>query len=452
MSKSDIYEVSGFSFSYPSAERKIVLEGSFTVEESSTVLISGNSGSGKSTLLYALKGLIPDVIFGKLSGVILFRGETVSNMWKDPEKRIGIIFQNPSAQMVCPSVMNELAFGMENLKMKPGDIIDKIYYYADLFKIQHLLNRKTEELSGGEKQAIALLSIAAMDCSVYLFDEPTAFLDPERSSHFIDVLGYLMKNKTVIIVEHNLKYLTGKISSVLHIENRVIQKKENIILQTLPVSKRKKSPGKEVMTGINICHSYNMKNTVLKNLDFSLHEGEVLGVAGNNGTGKSTLLKIISRILSPLSGKIIFQGKDISAIPKKEYYQHLSLLYQNPESHFLYSTALQEVQGNTAALEKFNLIDYRDSNPFTLSEGEKRRLTLAMQWSMNRRIYLLDEPSFGMDFGNKLILIETINRMADDGCSFIIVSHDNEFLQSVSDRRLLLIDGAFEPFIDTENL
>ena len=443
MNQKQIYFLENFSFRYPYSEKAIQWSGNISINENEILLISGKSGAGKSTFLYALKGLLPDTIFGKLKGKILFKGKDVSQLSSFEKAKIGFLFQNPAAQMINRTVIQEIAFGMENLQMKQQEIRKKIEDFAETFKIKHLLKRDVTTLSGGEKQKVALISILAMNPEVLLFDEPTAFLDPISASEFFAVFRNIVKNKTVVIVEHNLDYLKDSVSGFIKIgANGKIEKKD---LKEIPWTQKfprlpNISKGEKLIEIKNLSFSYD-NNHILKGLNFELRKKEIIGIIGANGAGKTTLLKLIAGVLKSKNGKISYKHENIEHISFKKYYRNLALLFQNPENHFLFSEVEREIAGNKKILDLVGLNKMQKRNPFTLSEGEKRRLSLAILWNLKREIFLFDEPTFGQDYENKNKLIELIGKMREKGNSFIIVSHDYPFLNSVCDKIFLLKNG-----------
>jgi energy-coupling factor transport system ATP-binding protein len=187
--------------------------------------------------------------------------------------------------------------------------------------------------------------------------------------------------------------------------------------------------------------AYKPEKPIMTGLNLEVKQGEIVGIVGRNGAGKSTLLKLLAAILKPNSGKIVVFGKKINKYHYKELYKLVGLLFQNPENHFLYETAAKEVQNDLTVLAKFLLKNSANNNPFNLSEGEKRRLSLAIQQKLERQIFLWDEPTFGQDRKNKEILIELLAKMQKAGKTFIIVSHDRPFLDAVCSRILALKDG-----------
>ncbi len=435
---SEIYKIKNFSFKYPFQESGINIKGEFVINKGETVLIAGESGSGKTTLLYALKGLIPEVIYGILKGNITFKNKKITHLSQEEKLKIGMIFQNPSAQMLNRRVIDELAFGLENLKYSQKKIKQEIENISNLFGISGLLQRELNTLSGGEKQKIALLSILITKPEVILFDEPTAFLDPISAGKFIEIFKTIIGEKTILIVEHNLDYLKNFVNKIVSIKNNTIFLEDNFIWDYKLPTIAKSKGDKVVLTVERLKFSYNKKNEVLKNINLELFEGEIIGIKGNNGAGKSTFLKLLARLLKPKEGDIFLLGKKNYKL--KDYYKKIGLLMQNPENHFLFSKVKNETSIkilNLLGLGKLALM-----NPFTLSEGEKRRLSIGILLNSNPKVILMDEPTFGQDYKNKVNLIEVLKNLKDKGHSFVIVSHDIPFLKSVSNRILTLENGV----------
>lgn len=442
-----VYSISNFSLLYPLNDQPILLKGALEIREKDTLLLSGNSGSGKTSLLYTLKGLIPETIWGKLGGTIHFQNKDINNLSPLEKAQIGLLFQNPASQMVNRTVRQELAFGLENLGMSPSDIWQKIGYLAEEFDISKLLDREVTRLSGGEMQKIALLSIMAMEPEVYLFDEPTAFLDPDSARHFISVFQRIVQEKTVIVVEHNLNYLQNYINRVIQIDEQHEIKELDTKLfswyqsfSALPAA----SPGELILKVQNLKFSYPDNPILFQEVDFELREGEIVGIVGANGSGKTTLLKILAGNIRKYTGDILYKNINIRLLKPRVYFESISLLFQDPANHFLFSRVIQEVSERADLLEISGLSGFGERNPFTLSEGEKRRLSLAIQWAGNRQIYLLDEPTFGQDYNSRQALIDLLGRLRQQGCCFIIVGHDFAFLSAVCSRILEFKQGTLQ--------
>ena len=444
-----LFKLQDFSFRYPFGDSQVRLPGEFSINSGDIMLLGGESGAGKSTLLYALKGFIPDTIFGKMSGEVFFRGRKLENLSVAERARIGFLFQNPSSQMIQRTVRQELAFGMENLCYTIDKIKQRIKEFSQQFEIENLLKRQISTLSGGEKQKVALLSILLMDPEVLLFDEPTAFLDPTSAKHFVDLFHKIAADKTIITVEHNLDYLKDHVNRSLFITRNGDVSEQNIDqIKWKPDFSRIKQAayGNKILTLDKVTFGYD--KPLLNGIDLEIHSGEIIAIIGSNGAGKSTLLKLISGLHKNYNGKIIYENNEIRSLKYQKYYRELSLLMQNPENHFIFDEAIKEVDNKSEILKLSNLAGFEKRNPFTLSEGEKRRLSLAILWSLPSKLLLLDEPTFGQDAANKANLIQLISDMRQAGKSFLIVSHDLPFIQAVADKVYKLQDGKLQEQTD----
>lgn len=447
--KNTIFCLTNFKFSYPFSSSQINLTGELKINQGDIVLINGKSGSGKSTLLYALKGLIPEFIPGSMQGSIYFKHKPIHKLEAAEKRQIGLVLQNPDSQMISHQVLPELAFGLENLAVPPAQILSKINQTTQNLKLEYLLTREINSLSGGEKQKIALLSVLLTDPEVILLDEPTAFLDPASAQTFIQLLTHLAGTKTIIIIEHNLHYLKSLANRYLEIEDdgQIVEKSLAQVNWAPTLNQptlAKLSPLADTLLEVrNLTYRYSKDSpNLLQQLSFQLKRGEIIGLRGASGSGKSTLLKILAKLIKIPAGQVFWQNQEITKISPKTYYKQLALLFQNPEHHFLFNTVAQELVANPALLELVGLTQHKEQNPFTLSEGQKRRLSIAILCAtLKRQVYLLDEPTFGQDNVNKQILLDLISQMQQSGASFIIVSHDKTFLTAICHKLFTLTQG-----------
>lgn len=442
-----LYSISDFSFTYPFSYSKLSSSRHICIYRHDVILVTGVSGAGKSTLLYALKGLFPDIIAGRFSGTILFNGVAVNQLPHLAKLKIGLVQQNPDSQMISRLVRDELAFGMENLQIDSSIIEQSILTMTEQLNLSHLLERELSTLSGGEKQKIALLSVLLTDPEVILLDEPTAYLDPQSAVSFMQLLHQISNDKTIIIVEHNTHYVADMITRCLFIDSdgnlqeaayllKQLQGMEQSLslcdLNTVQAIQIGTIPLLEVR---NLSYRYLTQNKpILNQLSFSIYSGDICGIIGRSGAGKSTLLKLLARFINS-KNHIFLDGKEINSYSTKGFYSQVGLLFQNPENHFLHSSVFVELDCNQELLELFDLTKVKEQNPFTLSEGQKRRLSLAiLSLGFERRLYLLDEPTFGQDEINKNNIIALIRNMQQQGATFIIVSHDYQFISSICNR------------------
>ncbi len=440
MSKEVIYRVKDFSFEYPFQQRGISWKGGLEICKGDFILLKGSSGSGKTTLLYTLKGLIPEQINGTLKGAIEYKGRAISQLTERDKMDSGLLFQNPAAQMIHKTVRQELAFGLENLQVQPNEISESIEKAAKEYNIEALLDRDVLTLSGGEMQKVALLSILLTDPEILLLDEPTAFLDPASAEELLAIIRNQVKNKTVIIVEHNLSYFKEYINRVIAIDDNGFlheESPENVLWEQEFKNLHQQQKLNAILSIKDLSFSFKEKQ-LYKSLNLSVHKGETISITGKNGVGKSTLFKIISGLVKGYSGRIEINDMNLKALKQNELFRQIGYLFQNPENHFIFPTVMEEVGGKQELLESIGLQEHGNQNPFTLSVGEKRRLSLAIVQSLDRPLIMLDEPTFGQDYENKKKLIFMIEELKMKGHAILIISHDMPFVKAVSDRVYLL--------------
>ena len=198
-------EINNLTFSYKN-NNKIIDNINLKVNKGEILAVVGLSGSGKTTLCYCLSGIIPHIYSGNLSGEVFIKGNSILDM-KMPQiaTNIGIVFQNPETQIFFPVVENELAFGPENLCIKRDEIGKRIEEVLSLLNIEDKRYAKTEHLSGGQKQLIALASVLTLKPDILIFDEVMAQIDSKGKKAIKDIILQLkQEGKTVIMVEHNL--------------------------------------------------------------------------------------------------------------------------------------------------------------------------------------------------------------------------------------------------------
>jgi energy-coupling factor transport system ATP-binding protein len=444
------YSINDFRFTYPASDKTIVWAGKHKISKGERILLSGASGSGKSTLLYGLMGLIPENVYGKVQGDIQYRGKSILHFPEYINGKAGLILQNPAAQMLCRSVREELAFGLENKGLPVTEILQQIKEWSIRFEIEELLDRETSSLSGGEKQKVTLLSILMTHPDVLMLDEPTAFLDPQSAQEIMAIIQDYHSEKTLIFVEHNLNYLKGLITRNLHLnsEGEVVDQPATAINWHSPLPYLETAePGKVLLQLCDIRFSYS-ENKLLQGINLEIRQGEILAITGRNGSGKSTLLRIIAGLQGKHEGEIILEGRKLRSNDCKSLNREIGMLFQNPENHFLYNSVERELSENGSDYLSAEFLLKKQQSPFTLSEGEKRRLSTAIACNADKRILLLDEPTFGQDNLNKQKLIQLLGILRDKGLGVLIVSHDESFVRAVSNRTFELKAGKLQELTD----
>ncbi|NFD77158.1 ABC transporter ATP-binding protein [Clostridium botulinum] len=436
------------------------------VKKNRVTLLTGKSGCGKSSLLMCITGVIPDIIEGNITGEIIYKGKNIENKGvKAVSGEIAYMFQDPDSQLCTFTVEDEIAFGLENIKMEPSHMDNTIDKVLKLTGISHLKKRQLNYLSGGEKQKVALASILALDPEVILMDEPTANLDPKSTIEIINLIRNLRDKfgKTILIVEHKINEFSEIIDDVIWFEREQAKNidKESFIESyknkyCLPTGNKNQLNAEKVLEAKGIYFSYDKNISVLNNVNFSLHKGEIAAIVGPNGAGKSTLSKILMGLLKPEKGAILVKGTNIKNINPKDLGEHMGLVFQNPEHQFIKMTVEKEMALSLeirkqcpevikdtvdSYLSMFDLDKHRLSNPFSLSQGQKRRLSTASMMINGQSILILDEPTYGQDRTNLNELINLLYKINSEGTSILMITHDMDMVLNCCDRVIQLENG-----------
>ncbi|WP_432360936.1 ABC transporter ATP-binding protein [Sporosarcina sp. UB5] len=418
----EVIRFDNVSFRYPDDEEWIFEDLSLSINRGEKVVITGPSGSGKTTLLYLCNRLYPENCDGVVKGsVTLFNKESHSYSPGEVNHRIATVFQDPDAQFCMPTVEEELAFTLENLNVAREEMDGRIGDVLELTGLTEFRHSVIQQLSGGEKQRIATACALIMEPEVLLLDEPISHLDPYTAKQFIDWLDELQKKRslTIFAIEHRLdlwgaffdrEIQLARINDTDHITKRLSSKQELLSLEV-------KKVGTE---------------SFLKDVSFTLNQGEVAILAGPNGSGKSTLLKALCHLI-PTNGTV--SPSNLGYVP------------QSPEFLFVTKTVREEIAFGGGArveelLDRLQLATVACAHPFAVSHGQKRRVAIAAMLCDGREIILMDEPTSGQDAASMSELFKLIDERAKEGTTFLIVTHDMEFAFHVADSILLMKDGA----------
>ena len=423
--------VGGLTFSYPGAEpalRDVSLE----LAPGEVVALLGPSGSGKSTLLRALAGLVPHFHGGRFAGSVVVAGlDTRRSRPAELAGTVATVFQDPEDQVVMTIVANEVAFGLENLGVPPGEIWGRVERALASVDAVHLWGRKTVELSGGELQRVCLASALALEPRLLLLDEPTSQLDPDAAALFLTAVERL--GATVVLSEH-------RVPRALDLATRVVFMEAGRILLDAPrdgalawlaaerpawttpcVSETQALLGDVVLELRDVSFSYREAMPVLDGVDLVLRRGEIVALDGPNGSGKTTLARVAAGLLEAHSGSIDLHGR-------------VGYLAQDPGRYLVKETAVAEValavngdeQRARAALEQVGLGWAADRHPRDLSSGERERLALAAVAVAEPDVFILDEPTRGLDPERKRGLAGWLESYAASGKAVLLATHDRD--------------------------
>lgn len=444
-------KVNNLSFKYN--EDYILKDINISIDEGEFVLLTGGSGEGKSTLIYLLSGIIPNLIYGTVEGEIFIDKENILNQRVNEIcKKVGIVLQNADNQIIEKYVEDELAFGGENIGLKPDVIKQKISLISGLFN----LDKKAicRKLSGGQKQKLITGSTLLMGQKIIILDEPLANLDEESSIELVRILQALTKKKyTIIVAEHRLDLIMPYVTKLFKVEDKSVReykkdeynKRElsNIIKPNID----KITCKTPLFAFKNVSYCVKEK-TILENLNFEINKGEKVLLLGENGIGKTTLMRIIGN-LNKYEGEYVSFLKNNNKIlnkPSKAWFKKVGVVYQNPNYQLFMKTVKEEVYFNAYSKEYaqyiislFGLENLLNRHPQSLSEGQKRKLSIAAILAMKPEVLLLDEPTVGQDFNSLKRLVEILNLIHQQtGNTMITITHDKRCAEALSERVLLL--------------
>lgn len=443
------------SFQYLHTEQPFLKNINLNVKPGECILICGSSGSGKSTFSRLLNGISPNYIEGDLSGELYtYNLKAGTSEIEDYIPVVGSVFQNPKTQHFTVDTTSELAFPLENIGAAPEEIEQEIIEKASAFKIDHLLNRNIFELSGGEKQQIAFVSANMLEPAILILDEVTSNLDQEAIERIRMMVNKLkQEDMTIIIFEHRLAWTKDLVDRyVLFDDGRIAdewtadefnafsnEELHALGLRAMDLTKHKatiqekkidiENLGQGLLTTKNLTIGYKNRQ-VLTHLNLNFNSGDIVGILGSNGRGKSTLANTLTGLQDPLSGEVYWNGMKLSSKEwiGKSYLVMQDMNYQlfsdSVESEVLlganYPKYLNEV------LEELNLVEFKDRHPMSLSEGQKQRVAIASAMLSGKELIIFDEPTSGLDYKHMERFGQLLNKLKDSGSIILVITHDEE--------------------------
>ena len=454
-----------WGFRYPGRSSDALSDVSFAIEPGQLVVLMGASGSGKSTLLAALAGTLPD---GGASGSLLVEAPGPSSA------RIGLVQQEPEGNIVMERVGDDVAFPLESAAVPPGEIWSQVARSLDAVRLDVPLDRDTSLLSGGQQQLLAVAAATVAVPHLLLLDEPTANLDPPSAAAVLAAVDVVRaaQGSTVVVVEHRVeawleradRVLLAEGGSVLdiaptdlaaHLAGRPDSAARVWVDHThLPRRSPALDPGVVVLVAEGVTVSDRLPPTHV-----TARAGEVVAVTGPPGSGKSTLLACLAGLLEPSSGTVristapggVERRADPWRWPASDVAGAFGVVFQNPEHQFVTSRVLDEVHHGLVGagvaepeamdrasrmLDRLHLSHLAAADPFTLSGGEQRRLSVGTALALDPRILLLDEPTFGQDPATWAELVDIIADHRDAGGTVVMATHDPDLVTALSAREV----------------
>jgi energy-coupling factor transport system ATP-binding protein len=447
------------------------------VQAGECILITGPSGCGKSTLAKVICGLIPKVVPAEVQGQVRVAG---LDPRIEPLERIaqqaGLVFQNPGTQLFHLRVEDEIAFGPRNLGLAEAEVKARVNWALDSAGISHLRDRRPAELSGGQKQILAIAAVLALRPGLLVLDEPTASLDVPSTRRVIDTLRSLRQHGiTIVMIEHRLAEVARLADRAIIMEaGRIVMDgppeklfREPEIRNRLGLRRMTEAPSSPWQALIQsnghrsgeatplleldrLSAGYGQR-TVLKDIDLQIDPGDFTALVGENGAGKSTLGLVAAGLLKPSHGSVRFLGGR-----KPQPGRDVMLLFQNPAEQLFTDCVDEEVgfgprnygcfspERHEQTLAEADLLALRGRRPIALSVGQQQRTALAACLALQPKLLILDEPTLGQDWGHLQRLMNYLKKLNQAGTAILLITHDYKLVHRYAHKVVLMEAGKIQ--------
>lgn len=471
--------IRGWGWRYAGRKRWACRGVDLDIEAGERVLLVGPSGAGKSTLLRGIAGLLDPDTAAEQEGTLLVDGQPAARK----RDRIGTVLQDPEASLVMSRSGDDVAFGLENAGVPYEEIWPRVDAALDQVGFGYDRDRPTSALSGGEQQRLALAGALVRRPSVLVLDEPTANLDPAGTKLVLEAVREVVSASatTLVMVEHRAGTAAQLADRVIVLDpgggvladgspEEVFAERGTSLAEAgvwvpapwaPPGPARTPGPGGPVrMRADGVSRAYRHAATAaLHSTGIELRQGEATCVVGPNGSGKSTLATILAGLARPDTGSVRLLDSPRRPLHRwraRQLCRRLGTVFQDPEHQFLAPSVREELmigprRAGTADAEagrrcdellaRLRLEQLAAANPYTLSGGEKRRLSVATALATAPDVLVLDEPTFGQDARTWLELVTLCAELRDDGATVLSVTHDEEFAGVLADRHVTMCDG-----------
>jgi energy-coupling factor transporter ATP-binding protein EcfA2 len=512
-------KLNNFSWKYKDAKDWTLKDINLEVKSGEIIGIMGRSGAGKTTLALTLNGLVPQTIAGEIKGTVEVTGmDTQTTPVKELVKNVGMVFQDPETQFVTMLVEDELTFGLENMAVPREEIGKRLAWVSEMLRIKEILKSHPYELSGGQKQRVAIASALVLNPKILVLDEPTSDLDPVGKSEIFSITKELSERGiTMFIVEHEAEDLAKVADRIILIENgRVVLEDEpslfynNVdrlheagvsppqvtefykaigeghqVSNTAPLTvedcypivsdilgnkarntvkdphKTQKTQDKKVsenkiIEAKNIEYVYQGGRKALVGVDLTIHEGEFVGLVGQNGSGKTTIAKVIANILKPTNGQVLLDGIDTKNLTQAQTASKIAYSFQNPDHQLVCNTVEEEIKFAPKnigiapeevekiaedLLNKVGLSEYKNEHPIFLGKGQRKVLAVASVLSMRPKVLIVDEPTTGQDWQSTKSIMELLRTLNKEGRTIIIITHNMDVVAENCNRVVIMNKG-----------
>lgn len=470
--------IEDMSFNYENGE-KVLNNINLTIGSGEVICLTGASGCGKTTVTRILNGTVPHLYQGNIEGTVKVNGKDISQQSiYEISEMSGSVFQNPRSQFFCLNTTSELAFEPENYGVNPQRIKINMNHSAELLNMNHLLDRDIFNLSGGEKQLIACTAIQVSGHEIIILDEPSSNLDFTTITRLRQLLEqWKREGKTILIAEHRLHYLVdvvdrfvvmkhGEIDEIydnrsfnaLTHDNLTFLGLRSIHLDEMKPKALYYNNSEEKLTLHHFIFNYKSKQPYALNIPkVQLTKGKITAIIGRNGSGKSTFARCLAGVVRKFKGRVEMNSV---LLKRNQRLDHVYMVFQDVNNQLFAESVAEELRlsNNKLAdasiksrLQQYGISEHVDRHPLSLSGGEKQRLAIASAVETKREVLIFDEPSSGLDGQRMREISGTLNRLANQGHTILVITHDYELLMSCADEVLHLENGCVKEQYQMDN-
>lgn len=500
-------ELRRVSFTYPEASQPALRDLSLDVGRGEMVVVMGATGAGKTTLAKCLNRTIPAFQEGRLEGEIaLFGRRLTTEGVGDLAGELALVSQDFEAQLFATNVVQEVAFGMEQLGVAPEEMAGRIHGALRLVGLEGFEERDPVTLSGGEKQRLAIAAVLALRPRIFVFDEPTTDLDPLGKEQIFDVLANLRRERyTIVLVEHEIAAAERADRLILMSEGRIVAddtpqvllrriellegagvrpadldrlgrafgwtaRPESLESACAMAAPRLGKPPRAVEPEVSakpilialehVSHVYgNESRPALDDVSLEIRAGEFIALIGQNGSGKTTLAKHLNGLLHPSSGRVALRGEDVRRLPLERVAADVGYVFQNPDHQIFADTVREEVsfalrnfgieqaemeRRVRMALAAVSLVGLEAEDPFLLGKGQRQRLAVASLLALQPRVLVLDEPTTGLDYREQRRMMDLLRDLHRDGMTLVVITHSPWVVAEYAERGILIRGGRIQ--------
>ncbi|TFB46486.1 ABC transporter ATP-binding protein [Cryobacterium tagatosivorans] len=473
-------DASGWGWRHAGRRAWAVRDLDLRIEPGERVLLLGTSGAGKSTLVHALAGVLGAADEGEEQGRLLVNGTTPA----DARGQVGLLMQDPDSQVILARVGDDVAFGCENLGVPRDETWRRVRESLAMVGLDLPLGHPTSALSGGQKQRLALAGVLAMRPGLLLLDEPTANLDPAGVLEVRESVARVLEHTeaTFVVIEHRVGVWQQLVNRVIVLDPAGgvladgrpadVLSAEGERLSTSGVwvpgirhqlPSRHRSASGRLLGTEELAIARSRELVVARDIEVEVLAGAALAITGPNGVGKSTLALTLAGLLKPAAGRVLADprlaagaGGEPIRWKSRQLLTRIGTVFQDPEHQFVAGTVRAELAVGPRALglpepvitarvdtllQRLRIDHLAQANPFTLSGGEKRRLSVGTVLATQPGVLVLDEPTFGQDFRTWREIVALLAELIDEGTAVVAVSHDAEFVAALADREYRLAAG-----------